>query len=317
MFRKRGMTTEEIHRALAESEDDDIEGVSVAIIPPPMDILTDEEDVNDENIPKATIFQEPAETLEPIGYQLSQVNEDEPSTSAIRHKRKKKDPSVDPKWEKCEPEYKSEMMTPSKNSYEKLESLQGKSTMEMFEQLLSDVLELMLQQTLTYALQKNDPQFTLELNKIKTFVGILLFSGYHKLPQQNMYWEQSPDAGIPLVYNAMTRQKFKTVKRYLHLNDSAMIDASDKMYELRPFLDALNTNFQKFGIFHSHLSIDEMMIRYYGMQSAKIMKGKPIKFGYQFWCLCSEDRYLYNFAPYLGKENEPNNEPLGIRVIKT
>ena len=41
----------------------------------------------------------------------------------------------------------------------------------------------------------------------------------------------------------MTRQKFKTIKRYLHLNDNAMIDASDKMYKLRPFLDALNTNF--------------------------------------------------------------------------
>ena len=164
MFRKSGMTAEEIHRALAESEDDDIEGVSVAIISPPMDILMDEEDVNDENIPKATFFQEPAETLEPIGYQLSQVNEDEPSTSAIRHKRKKKYPSVDPKWEKCESEYKSEMMTPSKNSYEKLESFQGKSTMEIFEQLLSDVLELMLQQTLTYALQKNDPQYTVHLN---------------------------------------------------------------------------------------------------------------------------------------------------------
>ena len=54
MFRKRGMITEEIHRALAELEDDDIEGVSVAIIPPPMDLLTDEEDVNDENIPEAT-----------------------------------------------------------------------------------------------------------------------------------------------------------------------------------------------------------------------------------------------------------------------
>ena len=34
MFRKRGMTTKEIHPALAELEDDDIEGVSVAIIPP-------------------------------------------------------------------------------------------------------------------------------------------------------------------------------------------------------------------------------------------------------------------------------------------
>ena len=83
--------------------------------------------------------------------------------------------------------------------------------MKIFEQLLSDVLKLMLQQTLAYALQKNDPQFTLELNKIKTFMGILLFSGYHKLPQQNMYWEQSPDAGIPLLYNATTKQKFKTI----------------------------------------------------------------------------------------------------------
>ena len=164
MFRKRGMTTEEIHRALAESEDDDIEGVSVAIIPLPMDVLTDEEDVNDENIPKATIFREPAGTLEPIGYQLSQVNENEPSTSAIRHKRKKKDPSVDPKWEKCEPEYKSEMMTPSKNSCEKLESLQGKSTMEIFEQLLSDVLEHMLQQTLTYGMLYKKMIHSLHLN---------------------------------------------------------------------------------------------------------------------------------------------------------
>ena len=127
------------------------------------------------------------------------------------------------------------MMSPSENSYEKLESLQGKSIIEIFEHLLFDVLEFMLQQTLTYALEKNDPQFTLELNEIKTFMEILYFSEYHKLPQQNIYREQSPDAGIPLVYNAMTRQKFKTIKRYLHLNDNAMIDASDKMYKLRLF----------------------------------------------------------------------------------
>ena len=91
------MTIEEIHRALAELEDDDIESVSVAIILHPMDVLTDEEDVNDENIPEETIFQKPAGTLELTGYQLSQVNEDEASISAIRHKRRKKDPSIDPK----------------------------------------------------------------------------------------------------------------------------------------------------------------------------------------------------------------------------
>ena len=67
MFRKRGMTTEEIHKALAELKDDKIESVSVAIIPAPMDVPTDEEDVNDENIPEVTIVQEPAGTLELTG----------------------------------------------------------------------------------------------------------------------------------------------------------------------------------------------------------------------------------------------------------
>ena len=57
MFYKHGMTTEEIYRALAELEDDDIEVIFVAIIPPPMDVLMEEEDVNDENIPEETIFQ--------------------------------------------------------------------------------------------------------------------------------------------------------------------------------------------------------------------------------------------------------------------
>ena len=53
------------------------------------------------------------------------------------------------------------------------------------------------------------------------------------------------------------------------------------------------------------------------MHSTKMfMEGKPIKFRYKFWCFSSEDGYLCNFAPYLGKENEPNSKPLGIRVIK-
>ena len=46
------------------------------------------------------------------------------------------------------------------------------------------------------------------------------------------------------------------------------------------------------------------------------MRGKPIKFAYKFWCLFSSSGYLYNFLPYLGKENQTSNESLGIRVIQ-
>lgn len=195
--------------------------------------------------------------------------------------------------------------------------MKGKSIMSIFEEFFTDdLLNFIVEQSLTYARQKNNPNFSVNVNEVKIFLGILLFSGYHKLPQQNMYWEQSPDAGVPFVYNAMSRQRFKEIKRFLHLNNNANIDKRDKMYKLRPYLDTLKDNFQKFGIFDSKLSIDEMMVRYYGMHSAKMfMRGKPIKFGYKFWCLCGADGYLYNFSPYLGKGSENSNEPLGVRVI--
>ena len=163
------------------------------------------------------------------------------------------------------------MTLPSKTRYDKLESLQGKNTVEIFEEFFPiDLLNFIIDQSLIYATQKSNPSFTLDINELKIFLEILLFSGYHKLPQQNMYWEHTPDAGIPLVYDAMTRQKFKPIKQYLHLNDNAMIDKNDKMYKIRPYLGALNKSFLKFGIFDSHLSIDKMMISYCGMHSAKM-----------------------------------------------
>ena len=81
------------------------------------------------------------------------------------------------------------------------------------------------------------------------------------------------------------------------------------------YFDILKKEFGKFGVFHSELSIDEMMVRYYGKHSAKMfLRGKPIKFGYKIWCLTSSNGFLYNFSPYCGK-TEKKEGPLGARVI--
>ena len=39
-------------------------------------------------------------------------------------------------------------------------------------------------------------------------------SGYHTLPQQDMYWDGQNDAGIPLVYEVISKNKFKQMKKY-------------------------------------------------------------------------------------------------------
>ena len=132
-----------------------------------------------------------------------------------------------------------------------------------------------------------------------------------------MYWEVLPDAGLPIVYNAITRARFIEIKRYLHLCENSDVDKKDKFATVRPYLIELKTNYIQFGIFASCLSLDKMMISYYGTHPAKMfMRGKPIKFGYKFWCLCSSNGYLFNFDPYFGKGEKYDKEPLGMRVVK-
>ena len=58
------------------------------------------------------------------------------------------------------------------------------------------------------------------------------------------------------------------------------------------------------------------MVPYRGLHSAKqYIKGKPVKFGYKLWMLCSSDRYPYNFKIYCGKDESRAN-PLGTHVVK-
>ena len=56
------------------------------------------------------------------------------------------------------------------------------------------------------------------------------------------------------------------------------------------------------------------MIPYFGKHFAKqFIRGKPIRFGYKMWALCSNGGYLLLFDLYMGKkENEAINIVLNI-----
>lgn len=58
------------------------------------------------------------------------------------------------------------------------------------------------------------------------------------------------------------------------------------------------------------------MVPYFGKHSAKIfMKGKPVRFGFKLWCLCSSDGYLFRFIPYGGASIEKSDLGLGAVVV--
>jgi len=66
-----------------------------------------------------------------------------------------------------------------------------------------------------YATQQNRHGFDLKPYQLQRFLGFLLFAGYHKLPREDMYWENANDCNICILTNAMSRQTFKDIKHNL------------------------------------------------------------------------------------------------------
>jgi hypothetical protein len=63
-------------------------------------------------------------------------------------------------------------------------------------------------ESVKYASQKRDQQFTLSVDELYIYFGILLLSGYNKLPFRRMYWERRPDSSNNLVNNSIRKNKF-------------------------------------------------------------------------------------------------------------
>ncbi|XP_047106612.1 piggyBac transposable element-derived protein 3-like [Schistocerca piceifrons] len=286
----RGLTLEEILAELenhqeSDDEDDDVE---LAIIPPDADVITDEEDIDENVLNTESVVQDVAGTLELI------TSRDEANATVVPPEAKRRKAlgvgaesgtlstkKYKCKWYKCQPMYTNTSDPGKSNKHYVAECLANKTVAQVFEDFFSEkLMDTIIEQSEIYACQHNKINFLLTKEELKSFIGILLLSGYHKLPHENMYWEQASDVGVPLVFKSMSRNRFQEIKRFIHLNDNSKLDRNDKMYKLRLYFEMLKKEFGKFGVFYSELSIEEIMVRYYGKHQAKMfLTGKPIKFG--------------------------------------
>ena len=117
-----------------------------------------------------------------------------------------------------------------------------------------------------------------------------------------------------LVASSITRNRFLTILRHLHFAHTSNPD--DKAWKLRCVIDCLNSNFLKFMKMDSSLSIDESMIEYFGRHPYKqFIRGKPIRFGFKVWMLCSSNGTCHQFRLYTGAE-ERRQFGLGESIVE-
>ncbi|XP_029645332.1 piggyBac transposable element-derived protein 3-like [Octopus sinensis] len=109
-----------------------------------------------------------------------------------------------------------------------------------------------------------------------------------------MYWENKSDLNNNLVSHAMSRNTFEKIHQYLHFHDNSKLNPCDKVYKVRPLLDHLNDKFYQFvEPMGSYFSLDKAMKSYYRHHGMKqFIRGKPICYGFEFWCLDRPDGFL-------------------------
>ncbi|CAH2264363.1 jg18432 [Pararge aegeria aegeria] len=114
------------------------------------------------------------------------------------------------------------------------------------EEAIKDIFnEEFVLNTKLYAAQHYNHDFQITIDDPKIFIGILLLTGYHSLPQYE-----------------------------------AAAGSTDKIFKV--LADVLIKKFFQWSVVHEHLTIDESMVKYFGRHPAKqFIRDKPVLFGYK------------------------------------
>ena len=168
------------------------------------------------------------------------------------------------------------------------------------------LMSLITLETNRYALQKRRPNWVdVTIDETRTFLGILILMGIHRLPRISNYWSKDSFLGVRPIQEAMSLNRFWAIWSNLHLVDNEELEGSGggPYRKVKPLLDVLSDTFFKQYSPSQELSVDECMIKYKGRCKGKVlMPKKPIKLGYKVWCCsCSCCGYLCTFQLYEGK----------------
>ncbi|GLV46154.1 hypothetical protein CBL_02870 [Carabus blaptoides fortunei] len=305
------MTYGQRYKTLGEAIDkinstDDNTPVDIILIPPEVDVQTDEEDVDEDDLLSTSAPKDVPGEVELAHY--SDEEDDNIPLSIFRDmlhrteqhgpKQKKKNTHI---WSDDMEDVEEMEGTYTRESVDELANTFNNSTpVQIFEKLLDNVIiDHIVNQSIIYARQKNDHAFSVTAEDIKIFIGVLLYSGYHKLPRERFYWSLDEDFNTATVYNAISKNRFYEIKKNLHFADNTALDKNDKMAKLRPLMNLLNRNFQQC--------------------SKQFLIKKPVRFGYKNWMLCSSCGYCFAYDTYCGaKPNQTekgNKLPLGFSVV--
>ena len=199
--------------------------------------------------------------------------------------------------------------------------MSNKSPIDFFDLLLTqDIYDLIIEQTNLYAFQFIQSHELPPRSRVHTwtkkeftqaefqkFLSMILTMGIIKYPKLEDYFATSWPFKNQVFSSIMSRDRFSTIMKFLHLNNNENYISKgkpgyDPLYKLRPFLEKLLNNFQSNFNLGMDISVDEQMVSYKGrLAFLQYIAKKPTKWGMKAFVLSdSKTGYIFNWKLYTG-----------------
>jgi hypothetical protein len=171
-------------------------------------------------------------------------------------------------WERRDFASKSPPIFPEAN-YSTFRGLSPKGLYEQFidRELLDNVARLSNE----YAMAKFGVSYDVTSEEVNVYFAILLLSGYNRNVDYDLYWSQSEDCENKMVKAAMTRNRFRTIKKCIHFGsiEDREGETPDRYKKVRLLVKHMQDRFGKLFVPEQNLSHDEAMIKYFGKSGLK------------------------------------------------
>jgi hypothetical protein len=146
------------------------------------------------------------------------------------------------------------------------------------------------------------------MSDMMTFIALALQMGHDLKDTLHDYWSRLRQVHTPFYGEAMTRDRFLHILRFLHFADNAQRpdqgEEYDQVWKIRTVFDTLNQAYAKFYNPSEHLAVDEVIVKFKGrIIFRQYIPEKRKRFGIKIYKLCDDSGYTYDMRVYLGKDS--------------
>lgn len=203
-------------------------------------------------------------------------------------------------------------------------NLESDEPMDFFRLFLTDtLLENIVTETNSYAEELFLSKQTREKSRItdwkpitvtnlQVFLGLWLHMGNIKINRLQDYWKTEELYNLPTFRKYMSRNRFLTILRCLHLSknpERGDLGFGDRLSKIRWLQDFFNKRMDEIYYPNKNLSLDESMVLWRGrLVFRQYIKNKKHKFGVKLYILSEPNGLVLKIRIYTGGEKDMQGE---------